>query len=109
MSRMAHLHDDAVEKALASHELERGYSTQLGDLEMTHAAMRPCFAVILSGAAIGAMMATPAAAQYYRYGNYGNYGYYAPSDAMRPSSPYSPNLPSPRYGRSHDHESGGSR
>jgi hypothetical protein len=71
---------------------------------MRNTAMRMCLAVVLSGAAIAAVMATPADAQYYRYGYYGS-----PYYSARPGSPYSPDLPQPRHGRSHDHESGGSR
>jgi hypothetical protein len=37
---------------------------------MTHAAMKTCLAVIISAAAFGAVMTTPADARYYRYGYY---------------------------------------
>ncbi len=74
---------------------------------MRYTAKKTCLAVVLSGAAIGAVMATPADAQYYRYGRH--YDYYGYGYSARPHSPYSPDLPAPLHGRSHDHESGGSR
>jgi hypothetical protein len=58
---------------------------------MRNTAMRTCLAVILSGAAIGTVMAAPGDAQYHRYTRYLEY-------SARPHSPYSPTLPAPLHG-----------
>jgi len=77
--------------------------------------MRTYVAVILSALAVGALLASPAMAQfyryhgypYYRYYNYPYYGYYGYRNyGPGASGPYTPFLPVPRYGPSHDFQSG---
>ena len=66
--------------------------------------MRAKLTVILSAVGVAALLASPAMARHYYAPFYGYYGaYYGGGGSY---GPYTPSIPTPRYGKSRDFQNG---